>query len=179
MDVLTKPSFILSYSNQLTSKARGKAMLIEVQSKAKDLLSDAMLRITPVECWTQNVLARDSDGNKAIATGSCATSWCAWGSVLKSLHNWNKEAYDTDAWIDYQRLSVDVKLFIHNKMLHAIPVGQTIGGYNDNRTHKTILRWFMRAIELCDVETADIPGVHDFVKSTLPKHVIAFAGYKR
>lgn len=124
----------------------------------KQLLIDSKALISDVKCWTQGELARDANGDKTIGNGSQSVSWCAWGAVCKASHNEMKRIADEspDLLDDFLNNQNSLKGLTHSKLVDAMPTSYresnniNVGKYNDMRSHKTVLRWFNRAIELCD-----------------------------
>ena len=124
----------------------------------KQLLIDSKALISDVKCWTQGVLARDANGDATICNGSQSVSWCAWGSVSKASHNEMKRVHDEspDLLDDFLSNQSSLKELAHSKLVDAMPTSYResnnvkVGNYNDMRSHKTVMRWFDKAIELCD-----------------------------
>lgn len=92
-------------------------------------LREARARIEDPANWCQGAFARDRSGDPVGSKSPVACQWCAEGALTVAGGGFDAEVY----------------------LLRALPLRvNDVGGYNDHRTHATVLRLFDRAIALAE-----------------------------
>lgn len=111
-------------------------------TKTRDLLSDPRR-------WTQNVLARDSQGRYVRLRDESAVSFCAFGAIYRT-------AFDLDMEEGYILKSVRQEIYTtlnqepfsefhvpeEDTELYNIKNEQKLAAFNDTKTHKDVLFLF-------------------------------------
>ncbi len=99
-----------------------------------EALTRARKRISKPENWTQGTFVRDSDGALLWDFESVeAVCWCASAAIAVEVR-----------WDQQEDVSA--------ALLKALPLGETIVGFNDSHTHTEVLELFDRAIDLVKKE---------------------------
>ena len=99
---------------------------------AHDILKAARAKIERPECWTQDVFARDTKGDRVHALSPNAVCWCSIGAcvAVASANPPNDLSY---------RIALDA--------LAGVTGVAEISDFNDTHTHAEVLAAFDKAIE--------------------------------
>jgi len=104
----------------------------------RDLLIAARARIEKPEHWTQGCYARASDGSEVLPESPNAVCWCALGAIRVVLGG----HFDPLGPFDKAEYA----------LMGVLPDGASspyVSDYNDNRSHRSVLRLYDKAIDAC------------------------------
>ena len=97
----------------------------------RQIIATARSLIADPRCWTQDVYARDEDGNSVPANHDDACRWCGLGAIIKS-------ASDLGAPVGAGAGATNV--------LSRIAAASTVVNINDLQGHTAVLALFDKAL---------------------------------
>jgi hypothetical protein len=113
-----------------------------------DVLKGTLELLSDPARWTKDYLARDKDGEPAVANGPEAVCWCLMGGAEKVAFPDAEAEFDHDRGVAYSLALCEVRKTIQEKSL-----GGSIPAFNDEHSHAEVVAVLKETVERVEKET--------------------------
>jgi hypothetical protein len=113
-----------------------------------DVLKGTLELLSDPARWTKDYLARDKDGEPAVANGPGAVCWCIVGGVSKVAFPAPEDELSDDRCEAYGEAMFEIRKTIQEKGL-----GGSIPDFNDEHPHAEVVAVLKETVERVEKET--------------------------